>query len=314
MYIYKTLGCFHSLQPTEDPYEYPSIPTLFPIGFVTWQTLQLLLCPAEHAKYLQEAVKRFDIINPVDGSVFPRDMPRDVFPSEPDSAMVEWYNEREKPLSLPGCGNGLKIPSRGGHSLLRIINSSANDPSGQEQTSSNGQRPEFDPSSGTNTNGIRYSSENCNHNSPFLQPRDHGDFSWSNPLLTRVPGQPVNTTFETPAPESYIGINAQVLTESGVYNTQVPRYEGVTAAVADRTPAIDVESVVREHVCRDFTDHHLYERHRHHNHKPTPLPCAYRPSQSRSQSRTRTRSPIPVQPRPYTRAQSLRHSHSHSRS
>ncbi|GFG20822.1 hypothetical protein IFM61606_00814 [Aspergillus udagawae] len=89
-FIYQRLGCFHSIQPTNDPFKPPSIPALQPNGFVRWQTIQLLLDPDEHARYLQNAVALWDIENP-NGGTFPKTIPRDSFPSEPDPEMVDWH-------------------------------------------------------------------------------------------------------------------------------------------------------------------------------------------------------------------------------
>ncbi|KAJ5201428.1 uncharacterized protein N7498_006091 [Penicillium cinerascens] len=89
-FIYQSLGCFHSLQPSTNPYESPSIPSLLPNGFVRWQTIQLLMDPDEHARFLQEAVKQWDIVD-AQGQVFPKEIPRDAFPSEPDPEMMQWH-------------------------------------------------------------------------------------------------------------------------------------------------------------------------------------------------------------------------------
>ncbi|KAL1953932.1 hypothetical protein VTO42DRAFT_2010 [Malbranchea cinnamomea] len=99
-FIYQSLGCFHTLQPTSNAFEPPSIPSLLPHGFVRWQTIQLLLCPEEHAGFLKEAVKHFDVINPITGTVFPKDIPRDAFPAEPDAEMVQWHETVGKRLEL----------------------------------------------------------------------------------------------------------------------------------------------------------------------------------------------------------------------
>lgn len=90
--VYQSLGCFHTLQPTNNAFEPPSIPALLPHGFVRWQTIQLLLCPDEHVRFLQEAVKRFDVINPAGGGTFPKVIPREAFPAAPDPEMVEWHD------------------------------------------------------------------------------------------------------------------------------------------------------------------------------------------------------------------------------
>ncbi|KAG0152962.1 hypothetical protein PDIDSM_1921 [Penicillium digitatum] len=89
-FIYQSLGCFHSLQPSVNPYEPPSIPSLLPNGFVRWQTIQLLMGPDEHSVYLQNAVNLWNIAD-VNGEIFPKTIPRDAFPSEPDPEMLEWH-------------------------------------------------------------------------------------------------------------------------------------------------------------------------------------------------------------------------------
>jgi hypothetical protein len=89
-FIYQSLGCFHSLQPSANPYEPPSIPSLLPNGFVRWQTIQLLMDPDEHSVYLQNAVELWDIAD-ANGDIFPKTIPRDAFPSEPDPEMLEWH-------------------------------------------------------------------------------------------------------------------------------------------------------------------------------------------------------------------------------
>ncbi|OQD83099.1 hypothetical protein PENANT_c018G04350 [Penicillium antarcticum] len=89
-FIYQSLGCFHSLQPSSNPYEPPSVPSLLPNGFVRWQTIQLLMDPDEHSQYLQNAVSLWDITD-AEGRIFPKDIPRDAFPSEPDPEMLQWH-------------------------------------------------------------------------------------------------------------------------------------------------------------------------------------------------------------------------------
>lgn len=91
-FIYQRLGCFHSIQPSSDPYKPPSVPALQPNGFVRWQTIQLLLDPDEHSRYLQNAVELWDIENP-NGGYFPKDIPRNAFPAESDPEMVNWHEE-----------------------------------------------------------------------------------------------------------------------------------------------------------------------------------------------------------------------------
>lgn len=111
-FIYQSLGCYHSLQqPPNNPFEPPSLPALLPSGFVRWQTIQILLDPDEHSQYIQRAVNIWDIRNPY-GGYFPKTIPRDAFPSEPDPEMVQWheqvsrrleydYMKRSKPRASP---------------------------------------------------------------------------------------------------------------------------------------------------------------------------------------------------------------------
>src|ERR1700761_8418151 len=92
-FIYQSLGCLHSIQPgpANDGFAAPSIPSLKPKGFITWQTIQLLLAPQEHVPFLQRTLKEFDIIDPETGSPFPKILPADCFPEQPDEEMVKWY-------------------------------------------------------------------------------------------------------------------------------------------------------------------------------------------------------------------------------
>jgi hypothetical protein len=73
-FIYRSLGAFHSLQPApnDDGYSSPTIPALKRQGFVTWQTIQLLLGPEVHVPVLQNAVKQFDVVDPMTGNTFPK--------------------------------------------------------------------------------------------------------------------------------------------------------------------------------------------------------------------------------------------------
>ncbi|KAF2675880.1 hypothetical protein K458DRAFT_482127 [Lentithecium fluviatile CBS 122367] len=92
-FIYRSLGAFHSLQPgaDDDGYSSPSIPALKKKGFVTWQTIQLLLGPEEHVGFLQNAVKQFDVKDPQTGGIFPKVLPKECLPNRPDDAMETWY-------------------------------------------------------------------------------------------------------------------------------------------------------------------------------------------------------------------------------
>ena len=92
-FIYCSLGALHSLQPgvDDDGYSSPKIPALKKKGYVTWQTIQLLLGPEEHVSFLQNAVAQFDVKDPETGAIFPKVLPKECLPSRPDDAMETWY-------------------------------------------------------------------------------------------------------------------------------------------------------------------------------------------------------------------------------
>ncbi|PKY04510.1 hypothetical protein P168DRAFT_327449 [Aspergillus campestris IBT 28561] len=98
-FIYQRLGCFHSIQPSADPYTPPSVPALQPNGFVRWQTIQLLLDPEEHSQHLQNAVRQWDIQTP-EGRRFPKTIPRHAFPTASDPEMVAWHEEISRRFEL----------------------------------------------------------------------------------------------------------------------------------------------------------------------------------------------------------------------
>ena len=89
-WIYRTLGCYHSLQPSKNAFEAPSIPCLTDDGYVRWQTLQLLLCPEEHVTFMQKAVELYDVPRKGGGS-FPKTIPTQCFPVRPDPDMEKWH-------------------------------------------------------------------------------------------------------------------------------------------------------------------------------------------------------------------------------
>ncbi|KAK0930520.1 hypothetical protein LTR29_016640 [Friedmanniomyces endolithicus] len=94
-FIYKSLGCLHSLQPQSwshsTAFTDPTVPSLKTEGWIMWQTIQLLLGPDEHSQFIMEAVQKWDVRDPVTGERFPKVLPRKCFPEEPDSHMVAWY-------------------------------------------------------------------------------------------------------------------------------------------------------------------------------------------------------------------------------
>ena len=88
--MFTTLGCFHSLQPTQSPFDTPKIPCLTPTGFARWLTIQMLLCPEENIGFLQKAVHLWNVPGP-NGTIFPKYIPRDAFPTRPDEEMENWH-------------------------------------------------------------------------------------------------------------------------------------------------------------------------------------------------------------------------------
>ncbi|KAK4944082.1 hypothetical protein LTR10_016415 [Elasticomyces elasticus] len=91
-FMYQTLGCFHSLQPTSSPFEHPRIPCLTPAGFARWQTIQILLCPEENVGFMQKAVQRWNVPMP-NGNIFPKYIPQSVFPAKADEEMENWHRD-----------------------------------------------------------------------------------------------------------------------------------------------------------------------------------------------------------------------------
>lgn len=92
--IYTKLRCNYSLQPNPtagDRFVHPTIPALKRDGFLKWSVVQLLLGPNEHALFLQNALKRYDIRDPQTGRPFPKLLPRQLFPEHPNEDMTRWH-------------------------------------------------------------------------------------------------------------------------------------------------------------------------------------------------------------------------------
>ena len=94
-----------------------------------WQTIQLLLDPDEHVAYLQQALKRFDVVNPAASEVFPKALPREAFPAVPDEEMTKWHErvsellEKEAESEQAMLGSGTE-----GHNHEAFHNSSRDPP------------------------------------------------------------------------------------------------------------------------------------------------------------------------------------------
>ncbi|KAJ4236915.1 hypothetical protein NW759_000038 [Fusarium solani] len=90
-YIWQVTGCQHTLQPTDDDFEPPSIPALTSRGFSRWESLEILLGPEEHVPFLQFAVKNWHLKHPETGQEFPPDLPKEVFPAQADAEVDHWH-------------------------------------------------------------------------------------------------------------------------------------------------------------------------------------------------------------------------------
>lgn len=196
-FIYQSLGCYHSLQPEKNPFAPPSVPVLTPHGYVRWQTVQVLLQPDQHVPFLQEAVKRFDIINPADGRPFPRQLPMETFPVKPDPEMTGWYDSVSERLLLEAEAAHARRPPTMGHSValsdgepesVSITSSPVNNP--PIPTNASGHHPH--PHLSSHIPGILRS-----HPSPPLDPAPNAtslNFAYVNPPRSANPPRPPHST------------------------------------------------------------------------------------------------------------------------
>jgi hypothetical protein len=90
-YIWQVTGCQHTMQPTGNDFEAPSIPALTLRGFVRWESIEILLEPDVHVPFLQFAVENWNLTHPETGEKFPVDLPASAFPSEPDADVDRWH-------------------------------------------------------------------------------------------------------------------------------------------------------------------------------------------------------------------------------
>ncbi|TFB06933.1 hypothetical protein CCMA1212_000861 [Trichoderma ghanense] len=120
-YIWQVTGCQHSLQPTDNDFAPPSIPTLTPRGFSRWESIEILLEPEMHVPFIQYAVKHWALRHPETGQAFPPDLPASVFPSEPDPMVDRWHKQcaekmrdeaskEEEGASMPSSGSAPRPP------------------------------------------------------------------------------------------------------------------------------------------------------------------------------------------------------------
>ncbi|KAI2469805.1 hypothetical protein F4781DRAFT_206071 [Annulohypoxylon bovei var. microspora] len=142
-YIWQALGVEHTLQPTDNSYEAPSIPALTLRGFVRWETIQILLEPQEHAPFIQFAVRNWALVNPDNGKPFPVDLPRDAFPAQCDPEIDAWHKECAKKLREEATPKDEHPPSRP-PSDPRINSTFAHVRNPQSTGTSPRRRPEMD--------------------------------------------------------------------------------------------------------------------------------------------------------------------------
>lgn len=187
--MYKTLGCFHSLQPTANAFELPSVPCLLPAGFVRWQTIQLLLHPDEHVQCLQKAVEIYDIPKP-GGGIFPKTIPRESFPSKPDEAMEKWHNfvlekldegQHRRLKNSPYC-SPYEAPDRGEDYFPRSPH--------MRRTSRPPRTDNQDPSHGFPTSSRRRSSVPAVP-SPIHNPEHNDNHHWSSDHAYSAPNSAI---------------------------------------------------------------------------------------------------------------------------
>ncbi|KAJ2893247.1 hypothetical protein MKZ38_008861 [Zalerion maritima] len=102
--MWAVMGYEHYIiQPNNDVHARPSVPALTLAGFVKWQSMQLLVDPAENVPVLQKAVKEYGLRNPDTGEPFPTELPRSCLPAEPDPKTCQWEDR---------CGDELRKQSR----------------------------------------------------------------------------------------------------------------------------------------------------------------------------------------------------------
>ncbi|KUJ24396.1 uncharacterized protein LY89DRAFT_679553 [Mollisia scopiformis] len=92
-WIYASIGCQHTLQPTTDDFQPPCVPALTTRGFVRWQSIEILLGPEEHVPFIQNAVRDFNIKHPDTGELFPGPVPKEAFPLVADPEIEKWHDQ-----------------------------------------------------------------------------------------------------------------------------------------------------------------------------------------------------------------------------
>ncbi|KAF5027690.1 hypothetical protein F66182_174 [Fusarium sp. NRRL 66182] len=177
-YIWQVTGCQHTLQPTDDDFEPPSIPALTPRGFSRWESLEILLGPEEHVPFLQFAVKNWQLKHPETGQEFPPDLPKTVFPAQADAEVDRWHKS---------CADKLKKEA---HAREREqFRQSAREPTGPGE-SGEVPEPKF---AYTHVRGSAFAGNRARPAEP----------AYERPLYNHVPGRHAGGRPARPSPERY---------------------------------------------------------------------------------------------------------------
>ncbi|KAI1475648.1 hypothetical protein F4774DRAFT_396304 [Daldinia eschscholtzii] len=142
-YIWQALGVQHTLQPTDDPFEEPSVPALTLKGFVRWEAIQILLEPQEHVPFMQFAVRNWALVHPDTGKPFPPDLPAEAFPAECDPETDAWHKECARRLREEATPKD-EHPPRRRESEPRIHTAFTHVRNPPSNTAAPRQRPEMD--------------------------------------------------------------------------------------------------------------------------------------------------------------------------
>lgn len=223
-WIYASIGCQHTLQPTSDVFKPPSIPTLTTHGFVRWQSIEILLGPEEHVPFIQYAIQNFPIKNPETGAPFPQPLPKEAFPLTTDVEIEQWHSNcaiRLKQQATPDLSDDIgsrpHLPPRPNveHSFSHVRGVPTNGAAARSKTDYFGRnsRPPVRPIPFQHVSGTgRPVRPPLSHHRTrqFLAPEMAGPGSPESPRLARsrrrsypenMNGSPVSPNGEPPSPE-----------------------------------------------------------------------------------------------------------------
>ena len=237
--MYRSLGCFYSLQPGSNPFVAPTLPALTPEGFVRWQFIQILLDPDAHVPLLQEAVKRFEIRRPDGGEPFPHLLPEEALPLETDTDILKWYNDvletlRHSPSVPNAASRGSSYSPKRSDGVQSITDSSADDSSFVDasdyfpsrhnrvtRTSPRGMHPSLDVERLPSQNGLNHLTQRDRTGKSETDQRSISDEPWASDGSTPTAPTPPNR-----ARPSHI---------SRSYTTRIPRTQPTCDSDGPRT-------------------------------------------------------------------------------